>query len=507
MASSGPDTEARLIDFLSLASDLCLEGVLRQVVAAAGAWTGAPRVVLGVLDPGRGPRFVTSGVSEVEAPALIERHWPDEAALRSRIDVLGHPYAELVVLLDEAAPACPETCRSQLAGLCRVAGVAIRNARRFDLAERRREALEAMARLAESLHRPHHPDHPSRPAPPQAVRQVARQVALGAQRIARAAHAGVVRVGDDGYDVVGASGLQAGGPSGLADLLGGLRTEIAAAQRRGEPFEAPHGSGGTVAGFPLGGGHSFQGVVVVLTDDGDGALPAEDHELIGSFVTYASSVLERALLLRERQRAVVTADRDRIARDLHDVVIQRLFAAGLKLRAARRTGHLPARPDDGIEEAVRDLEIAIRDVRATIFDLEDGRGAPLRAGVVALAREYETVLGFLPAVRVWGPLDTWVDGELAEQAMSVLREALSNCARHAGADHCVVEVSVGEGWLVVVVADDGRGPGALEAPQDGRRRGWRNMVRRAEELGGECRVEAKEPRGTRVTWRVPVGTR
>jgi signal transduction histidine kinase len=157
-----------------------------------------------------------------------------------------------------------------------------------------------------------------------------------------------------------------------------------------------------------------------------------------------------------------------------------------------------------VEEVVRDLDVTIRDIRSTIFDLERGREASLRAGVAALVREYEPALGFLPGVRTWGPLNSLVSCGLAEQAMAVLREALSNCARHAAADHCAVEVSVEDGWLVLDVVDDGRGPCGAEEGSGAHRSGLRNLRRRAEELGGELVVERQVPHGTRVTWRVPV---
>ena len=491
MAFSGidPGAEVRLVDFLALVSDLDLDGVLRQTVDLAAACTGAERAVISLCGEGRGAvRVVAHGVPEPEVPALgrslSERR--DGDVVRTSVDAGGEPVATLVVELP--AGDRREECRLLLSRLARVAGVAIRNARSYSLSERRREWVEATARVTESLH------------PPYALVEPVQRLAEGAQRITRAALVAVVRAGDAGYDVAAAVSPHA---AALPGLLDELRPALMAAQTSGEAFEAPHGRDGTVVGVPLNPELAFEGVVLVVTDHGRGALPAEDHELLDSFVTHGSLVLDRAVLLQERQQAVVAADRDRIARDLHDVVIQRLFATGLKLQATRHATEPDARHEH-LDEVVRDLDVTIRDIRSTIFELEQGRESSLRAGVAALVREYEAALGFLPSLRTWGPLNSLVGGSLADQAMVVLREALSNCARHAGADHCTVEVSVADGWLTLEVADDGRGPVDLEVEPDAHRSGVRNLQRRAEDLGGELVVAPGRPRGTTVTWRVPV---
>lgn len=488
VAFSGVDhvAEARLGDFLALASDLDLDGVLRRTVDVAASWTGGGQVVLAVGEEGRSAtRYVTHGIPEGTSPrSLSERH--DDGVIRAPIEAVGAPLGTLVVALPDSEPR--EEHRRWLDRLARVAGVAIRNARTFSLSERRREWVEATAVVTESLH------------PPYALAEPVQRVAEGAQRIARASLAAVVRAGEAGYDVAAAVSAH---DHALPALLDELRPAIQAAQTTGEPFAAPHARVGTVVGVPLNPELAFEGVVLVVTDHGAGRLPADDHELLDSFVTHGSLVLDRAVLLQERQQAVVAADRDRIARDLHDVVIQRLFATGLKLQASRHATELGMHPGH-VEEVVRDLDVTIRDIRSTIFDLEHGREASLRAGVAALAREYEAALGFLPDVRTWGPLNSLVGGSLAEQALVVLREALSNCVRHAAAEHCTVEVSVESGWLTLEVVDDGRGPGDLDLRQGTQRGGVRNLQRRAEALGGELIVALAQPQGTRLTWRVPV---
>jgi signal transduction histidine kinase len=261
---------------------------------------------------------------------------------------------------------------------------------------------------------------------------------------------------------------------------------------------APHGDEGTLVVVPFDEDLAFDGVLLVVLDRGRGSLPPEDQDLLWSFAAQASLALDRAVSLVERQEAMLAEDRDRIARDLHDLVIQRLFATGLQLQGARGPQN-PPETQERIETAVRELDLTIRDIRSTIFELQHGHEASLRSGVAGLVREYTPVLGFAPTVHTSGPVDSLVGQALAEQALAVLREALSNCARHAAARSCLVEVAVEGGWLLLRVTDDGRGPAG-----DVHESGLRNLRRRADELGGTLALVPAEPCGTRFEWRVPV---
>jgi signal transduction histidine kinase len=210
----------------------------------------------------------------------------------------------------------------------------------------------------------------------------------------------------------------------------------------------------------------------------------------------------------EHVRALEMAnDRDRIARDLHDLVIQRVFGVGMRL-----TAMLSAVPDVSagrLREIVGELDGVIGDIRTTIFDLQMDpslRGG-LRAGVLQLTVDAGERLGFPPRVRFDGPVDTAVDREAGEQLLTVLREALSNVIRHAGATGVEVLVSA---WtdLVLVVADDGIGPAAATTSESAsaNRFGLRNMEARASALGGTFELRSDEPHGTLVEWRVPLTT-
>jgi len=161
----------------------------------------------------------------------------------------------------------------------------------------------------------------------------------------------------------------------------------------------------------------------------------------------------------------------------------------------------PADAQEHVEAAVQELELTIRHIRTTIFELQQGREASLRLEMGKLTREFAPALGFTPELRTWGPVDSLVPTQLADHATAVVREALSNVARHAAAGACVVEVHVDGRTMSLVVTDDGRGL-ASELYESG----LSNLRRRAQDLGGWLSLGPAEPRGTRLTWQVPLMT-
>jgi signal transduction histidine kinase len=195
------------------------------------------------------------------------------------------------------------------------------------------------------------------------------------------------------------------------------------------------------------------------------------------------------------------SDRERIARDLHDLVIQRVFGVGMRLSSMLSS--VPADTAHTLHEVVAELDAVISDIRTTIFDLQSpmagSRG--LRSGVLSLANDATDRLGFQTRVQFDGPLDTVVDRERGDQLLAVLREALSNVIRHAHAASVDVDVRAGAD-LVLRVSDDGNGLSGGPAPRHGK--GLRNMAARAEGLGGTCVVGRRQPQGTLVEWRVPL---
>jgi signal transduction histidine kinase len=214
--------------------------------------------------------------------------------------------------------------------------------------------------------------------------------------------------------------------------------------------------------------------------------------------------LVKVKLSEKTLRALEMAnDRDRIARDLHDLVIQRVFGAGMRLSSILPA--VSAETGDRLREVVEELDNVIADIRTTIFGLhtqeQELRG--LRGGVLQLTSDGAARLGFQPRVQFSGPIDTVANQDASDQLLAVLREALSNVIRHSRATEVAVTIAAEVESLALVVADDGIGPSTGTTPVTGF--GLRNMESRAVALGGTCRVRANEPRGTVVEWRVPLG--
>jgi signal transduction histidine kinase len=224
----------------------------------------------------------------------------------------------------------------------------------------------------------------------------------------------------------------------------------------------------------------------------------EERELLASFADQAGLALDRAQAVVDRGELAVISDRERIARDLHDVVIQRLFATGLQLQGVASLVGDPA-IGTRLERAVDELDLTIKAIRGTIFELQHKQSDSLRAEIRGLVREYVPVLGFSPVVLTSGPIDTAVPTHVREQLLPVLREAVSNVARHALADQAQVEVHVSDHELRLSLVDDGIGLAA-----DRSESGLRNVRRRAAGLGGSVTVTRNQPRGTTLVWQVPL---
>jgi two-component system, NarL family, sensor histidine kinase DevS len=256
---------------------------------------------------------------------------------------------------------------------------------------------------------------------------------------------------------------------------------------------------------PLSAAGHTRGVLTASRRRGDAPFTEEALDTMRAFAEQAELACELAERRRDSEALSLFADRDRIARNLHDLVIQRLFATGMVLEgAASLVGVDPADARGRIQRAVGDLDTTIKEIRTTVFALQTPDDLPLsvRARILEVIDGTTMTLGFPPSVRFEGPVDTVVGEHIAEQLLAVLREALSNVVRHAAATAVEVTVSARD-RLVMQVRDNGAGMPATPAAA-GRRGGLANMASRATQLGGELSVEDAQP-GTVLCWTVPLG--
>ena len=512
-ALTGP-AAALLEAVTAISSDLDLRSVLTRIVEAATELTDSQFGALGVIGPqGDLAEFVTTGIDEETHKAigdlprgrgilglLIEQpealRLPDLAAhphstgfpahhppmttflgvpVRIRGTVFGNLY------LTEKRGGTPFTEQDELLveALARAAGYVIENARAYGLSERRRQWLEASAELTEALQ------------PPVQIDLALEKITQAARVVAGARAAAVLSSREDETD-----GTISADPADEEQVAKVLAEVTAEPLEDLEPRERVVQDLHAVV-IPLRAHLAPAGVLVALFDP-PGPHDAEERELLASFADQAALTLDRAQALADREELAVISDRERIARDLHDVVIQRLFATGLQLQGIALlagSSEVSSRLDD----TVNDLDGTIKAIRGTIFELQDRGTGSVRAEIRNLVREYVPVLGFSPSVRTTGPIDTAVTPAVRDQLLPVLREAMSNIARHALADHAEIEVRVSARELELTVVDDGIGVAASRNES-----GLRNARRRATGLGGSLEITRNEPRGTRLVWRVPL---
>ena len=257
-----------------------------------------------------------------------------------------------------------------------------------------------------------------------------------------------------------------------------------------------------VLALPLQTPEGVLGVLALVLRPGD-RLTQERRELASNCAGQAALALMLARGRREKERNVLLEERDRIARDLHDLVIQRLFATGISLSGAARVSNTPQPVVDRLESAVDALDTTVREIRATIFELHQPVGhavGGLRGRVLEEAAAATVVLGHAPATRFSGTVDALVDDGLAGDLLGALREALANVAKHAQADRVEVLVAADNDALLLQVTDDGVGvPAEL-----GRRSGLLNLAERAERYGGTCSITTGPAGGSVLSWRVPL---
>jgi len=265
-------------------------------------------------------------------------------------------------------------------------------------------------------------------------------------------------------------------------------------------FPANHPPMTSFLGVPVKAHDEVYGNLYLTDKIGSAEFTQDDEELVTALALAAGIAIENARLHARVQEMAVFDDRDRIARDLHDAVIQRLFAVGLSLQGITKSV-----PSDSVSErlmrAIADIDDTIRQIRSSIFELSttsDVRGS--RSNILALVRELDPVVGFEVQVGFEGPVDAAVPGHVLEHLLFALREALTNISRHAHATEAQVSVAARANLCTLRVSDNGTGfPTA--ATSSGL--GLTNLRRRAEKLNGELEIDSSDS-GTTIEWRVPL---
>jgi len=236
---------------------------------------------------------------------------------------------------------------------------------------------------------------------------------------------------------------------------------------------------------------------------GEEAFSDVDQELVVGLAAAAGVAIDNARLHEKVADLLVAEDRDRIARDLHDSVIQRLFAIGMSLQGiVSLISRDPGAAVSRVNAAVDDLDQTVKQIRTTIFALDGARktGEGVRDRVLTLCREAAGPLGFQPQVSFVGAVDAAVPDEVVPDLLATMREALSNVARHAKATEVRVEVEADDDEVVLTITDNGLGLDTLDRDEGN---GLPNMAARAGEHGGRLELGHGPPVGTMLVWRVP----
>lgn len=518
----------------TVTGDLALEVVLRNVVESAVELAHAQYGALGVIGPDGGlEQFIHIGIDDETARlignlpqgkgllgALITdpqpirlrhmkddarstgfppNHPPMESFLGVPIHVRDEVFGNLYLSNSERGEFGPED-EELVVALALAAGTAISNARLYDESQMQHRWLEASLEIGNQLLSPTGED----------------PLRLVARRAIDVADADVVSIGlttaeGDAFVVEEAFGLHADDLVGRRfPLAGSLAERVLASD---EPLLTSNASDpdlprsylssvieiGPLMVLPLRGGSDKRGVLSVLRVRGRRAFTMRELNMAASFAAHASVALELSESRAAEQRLLLLEDRDRIAMDLHDHVIQELFSIGLSLEGAA-TALGRENPVSGrIRQRVEDIDRTIRRIRTSIFELRGALATPsegLRQRILEVVSELTPALGFAPHVAFAGLLDVPLPDGLAEDALACVRESLTNVAKHARATSTTVDVALAGDTLVITVGDNGSGIGDVT-----RHSGTANLQARAQKWSGTFELVPGASGGTTATWR------
>lgn len=502
------NTRAMLVALASLAEDLSLDAVLERVAEAAcrsaRARRGEIALPAGQQHPGD---VVTIEIRQGRARRSRERlagpdglPRPDTGSfLAVPVRVRGAQLGSLYLAEKAGKGGFTAADEQRSAALAALAGAAIENAMLSRDTASSRHWVEAGLELAGTIlgmmgHQG-----------TDALKQIAERALVESDSV-------VAAVGDPEPGHGGIRWVLAAGPEAAA-TLGRAAAEPAVLRSMLEsdaPYVLPDPDGflglegqgrlGPALLVPLGAPGKDRRVLLLARRAGARDYPPWDVEMVGAYCSHVSMALELGNAYRMREQHLLFVDRERIARDLHDRVIQRLFAAGLNLQGMRRFSTEPGQLER-IKDITTELDQVIRELRDTIYSLREPAEGPglLSSRVTAAVRSGAASLDFTPQLKISGPVDD-VPSSIAEHVVAVVMEGLSNAVRHSGADRIEVSLVADDHHrLILAISDNGRGlPTAVP------RSGLINIERRARLLDGTLDVESAPGEGTRLVWNVPL---
>lgn len=539
LLASRDQMEQLLRVIVEIGSDLDLDATLRRIILAAKELTSAPYGALAVRDPeGTLLSFVHAGIDEVavskighlpvgkgilgvslvETPALRledltqhpaavgfpEHHPPMRAFLGVPITIRGTVFGSLYLTHVDPGRVFSESDEFAARALAFAAAVAIDNARVFERERTSVKWMEASREITTALL-----------ARDQAPRRPLQLIADRACTLTGSEQAIVLVPADSDLPLDEADTLVVSAAVGEhADEVVGQRVPVDGSTsgsvfRSGEPLITESlsypiqaftdvGQRSAIV-MPLRAHDQTAGVLALARDAYQQPFDNSDLDLVGQFATHAAIALMLASGRENARQLTILAERERIAHDLHDHVIQRLFAAGMDLQGTLARARSPE-VADRLNRTLDDLQKIIEEIRTTIFQLKlpVGSDGGFRHRLQQIVADLTDDRDIYTTVHMDGPMSA-VDDELAEHAEAVATEAISNAIRHSGASKLTIEASAAD-MFTLMVTDNGHG-----VPAGNRRRsGLANLEHRAELLGGTCEVTSSSTGGTRVQWTVPL---
>ncbi|NYI45880.1 signal transduction histidine kinase [Nocardioides aromaticivorans] len=512
-----PEARALLDAMVAIGSDLDLRGVLTRIVEASCRLTDAEYGVLGIVDdegsfidlvPNEAVATQFAGIGRMpeghgllglvprERRAIRVDHVADHPVSTGQFppthplvdSFLGAPvlvgdqaFGHLYLGNKRGGEGFTTTDQALVEALARAAGVMIDNARTFEQVEWRRRWVASTAEVGSDV------------SGTLRVQEALDELVVSLRELCGARLVAYVRRDGELLEI-----RQVAGEGDAAAVAERLSAEIRDVDGSGVPTRIHAGPGRATLVVPVQTRLAGSGVIIVEEAEESPSLRGIMLDLVAVTAVQVGLILDRDQALRDRAQLLVAKDRDRIARDLHDLVIQRLFATGMQLQGARDLDASALR--SRVDGAVAELDVAIKELRAAIFELGTGSGRPLLDEVRSLLGEYAGILGFQPVLRVSGPVDRALVPEAGTHVLTTLREALSNVARHAGASSVSVELTASSAWFRVRVTDDGVG---FDPDRVVKGHGTGNIRARAADLGGHVTVTSSPGAGTVLEWVIP----